>query len=130
MADPRRAGEVLDRLRALGVRLSLDDFGTGHSSLAYLKRLPLDEVKIDRAFVSGIVGDEQRRADRALDDRPRAQPRARGRRRGRRGGATCCERLRSLRCHEAQGFHLSRPLPPERWSSGSRSWRPAAPQPV
>src|SRR5204863_464716 len=43
MADPHRAISVLERLRALGVRLSLDDFGTGHSSLAYLKRLPLDE---------------------------------------------------------------------------------------
>ena len=58
MADPRRAMAILERLRALGVRLSLDDFGTGHSSLSYLKRLPLDEVKIDRSFVMGMTDDD------------------------------------------------------------------------
>ena len=58
MADPRRAMAILERLRALGVRLSLDDFGTGHSSLSYLKRLPLDEVKIDRSFVMGMTEDD------------------------------------------------------------------------
>jgi diguanylate cyclase (GGDEF)-like protein len=110
MGDPRRAGEVLERLRALGVRLSLDDFGTGHSSLSYLKRLPLDELKIDRAFVSGIVGDDHDalivRSTIDLARNLGLEVVAEGVE-----GADVMARLRSLRCDEAQGFHLSRPLP-------------------
>ena len=112
MADPRRANEVLERLRALGVRLSLDDFGTGQSSLAYLKRLPLDEVKIDRAFVSGMAGDtSDALIVRSTIDLARdlgLEVVAEGVE-----GEEVLERLRVLRCHEAQGFHLSRPLPPD-----------------
>ena len=62
MADPARTLSILDRLRSLGVGLSLDDFGTGHSSLAYLRQLQVDELKIDRSFVTDMVHDGQNAA--------------------------------------------------------------------
>jgi diguanylate cyclase (GGDEF)-like protein len=54
MSDPARAMASLTRLHELGVRLAIDDFGTGYSSLSYLRRLPVDELKIDRSFVVGL----------------------------------------------------------------------------
>jgi EAL domain-containing protein (putative c-di-GMP-specific phosphodiesterase class I) len=54
MADPQRAVDVLARISATGVHISIDDFGTGQSSLGYLKRLPINELKIDRSFVAGM----------------------------------------------------------------------------
>ncbi len=62
MADPARVREVVTRLDELGVRLAIDDFGTGYSSLTYLKRLPVDVLKIDRSFVTGMTADESDRA--------------------------------------------------------------------
>ncbi|MEZ5167810.1 MAG: EAL domain-containing protein [Acidimicrobiales bacterium] len=55
MLDPDSAVEVLTRVRSLGVEVAVDDFGTGFSSLARLKHLPVDALKIDRSFVNGIV---------------------------------------------------------------------------
>jgi diguanylate cyclase (GGDEF)-like protein len=110
MADPLRASDVLDRVRALGVRLSLDDFGTGHSSLAYLKRLPLDEVKIDRSFVSGMTEDEN---DMVIVRSTIDLARNLGLVVVAEGveSAEIMDELAALNCDTAQGFHLSRPLP-------------------
>jgi EAL domain-containing protein (putative c-di-GMP-specific phosphodiesterase class I) len=58
MSDSADAVEVLDNMKRYGVRLSVDDFGTGYSSLAYLKRFPLDALKIDRAFIRHITTDQ------------------------------------------------------------------------
>ena len=58
MADPKRATATLDRLAELGVELSIDDFGTGYSSLSHLKRLPVNEIKIDKSFVMNMDADE------------------------------------------------------------------------
>jgi len=55
MSDPDRALATLSGLSELGVRLSVDDFGTGYSSLAHLRRLPIDELKIDRSFVTPML---------------------------------------------------------------------------
>jgi EAL domain-containing protein (putative c-di-GMP-specific phosphodiesterase class I) len=57
MADPVRSKQVLADLRALGLRLSVDDYGTGYSSLAYLQELAVDELKLDKSFVMRMTQD-------------------------------------------------------------------------
>jgi diguanylate cyclase (GGDEF)-like protein len=59
MADPERGRTVLGELRALGVRTSIDDYGTGYSSLAYLRGLPADELKLDRSLTADVAGDRR-----------------------------------------------------------------------
>jgi diguanylate cyclase (GGDEF)-like protein len=113
MSDPERALPVLRRLHALGVVLAVDDFGTGYSSLAYLRQLPVDEVKIDKSFVLGMGSDLGDLAvvrsivelghslglivvaEGVEEDAARDQ-------------------LVEMGCHVAQGYLISRPLSEER----------------
>jgi diguanylate cyclase (GGDEF)-like protein len=110
MSDPQRVTEVLAALRALGVRLSLDDFGTGQASLAYLKQLPLDEVKIDRAFITGMTDDD---GDAVIVRSTIDLARNLGLEVVAEGveSEDVLEALVDLRCNSVQGFYLSRPLP-------------------
>lgn len=109
MDDPTRALETLERLHALGVRLSVDDFGTGYSSLAYLKKLPVRELKIDRAFVMHMVTDRDDavlvRSTIELGHTLGLEVVAEGVE-----DADSLAMLEALGCDEAQGYFISKPL--------------------
>jgi EAL domain-containing protein (putative c-di-GMP-specific phosphodiesterase class I) len=121
MTDPERALATLSRLSDLGVRLSVDDFGTGYSSLANLRLLPIDELKIDRSFVSPMLQEENdliivrstinlghdlglRIIAEGVEDEP------------------TLESLATLGCDLAQGYHMAKPMSAssfEQWLSES-----------
>ncbi len=126
MADPNRALAVLDRLSEMGVRLAIDDFGVGYSSLGYLKRLPVDEIKIDKSFVLGMTHDE----GDAVIVRSTIDL---GRNLGLGVVAEGVEndeawaQLALLGCDRVQGYGLSRPLPAETLTRWLAEWVGAAP---
>jgi EAL domain-containing protein (putative c-di-GMP-specific phosphodiesterase class I) len=110
MSDSPRAIEQLERLHDIGVRLSIDDFGTGYSSLSYLKRLPVDEVKIDRSFVSSLASDDSDAAIvRSVIDlgaNLSLHVVAEGVE-----DADTWSRLVDMGCELAQGYYLGKPMP-------------------
>jgi diguanylate cyclase (GGDEF)-like protein len=110
MADPFRALSVLKRLHEMGTKLSIDDFGTGYSSLAYLKRLPVDAVKIDKSFVLNMVDDEN---DAAIVRSTIDLARNLGLAVVAEGveNEAIWETLARLGCDFAQGHYLSKPMP-------------------
>jgi diguanylate cyclase (GGDEF)-like protein len=125
-----RVEEVIDRmeqLHLLGVHFSLDDFGTGYSSLSYLKRLPLDEVKIDRSFVRDLVDDSN---DAAIVQAILVMSRTLGLRVVAEGVETEAQRdfLLLHGCPVFQGYLFGRPAPIAQWTSGqSRGVAPVSP---
>ena len=112
MADVTRTRAILVRLAALGVRLSVDDFGTGYSSLAYLSRLPVAEIKIDRSFVQQMGAEE---ADAAIVRSTIDLGHSLGLQVVAEGveDRETWDALALLGCDLAQGYYLSRPMPAE-----------------
>jgi diguanylate cyclase (GGDEF)-like protein len=115
MGDAARCMEVLQRLHDLGVKLSIDDFGTGYSSMAYLRRLPVDELKIDRSFVLGMTTTAHDavlvRTAIDLGHNLGLTVVAEGVE-----GAEHVSALRDLGCDIAQGYHYARPMGGEQMS--------------
>jgi diguanylate cyclase (GGDEF)-like protein len=110
MADPEYAIRVLDRLATASIGISIDDFGTGHCSLSYIKKLPANEIKIDRSFVMDMNQDPNDmvivRATIGLAHNMGLSVIAEGVE----DDATL-KNLRALGCDKAQGYHIARPLP-------------------
>ena len=110
MEDPQGAVENLTGLADMGLELALDDYGTGHSSLTYLKRLPLSELKIDRSFVSNFTGDQ---TDALIISSTIELSHSLGMRVVAEGVETEADwlGLQVLGCDIAQGYFLGRPMP-------------------
>lgn len=132
MHDAELATATLDRLRALGVRISIDDFGTGYSSLSRLRKLPVHEVKIDRSFVIDLAGsDDARLLVKGIIDLAHAlrlEVVAEG-------VETVAQRDELLRlgCDALQGYLFARPMGAEAletWVSEHRHWRGPASWPA
>jgi diguanylate cyclase (GGDEF)-like protein len=110
MADWVRARAVLDEMRNLGVLVSIDDFGTGYSSLSYLRDLPVDQLKLDRTFISRMEDDAPAaalvRSTVSLAHSLGLEMVAEGVE-----SARVLDQLRSFGCDQAQGYHIGRPMP-------------------
>jgi EAL domain-containing protein (putative c-di-GMP-specific phosphodiesterase class I) len=110
MGDAEHNVDVLSRLQDLGVSIAIDDFGTGYSNLGYLKRFPVDMLKVDKSFVDGL-GENQEAT--AIVEAVVSLSRAMGMQTIAEGIETTgqAELLRALGCELGQGYYFSKPLP-------------------
>jgi EAL domain-containing protein (putative c-di-GMP-specific phosphodiesterase class I) len=110
MTDPEAALNFMKRLKAIDIRFSIDDFGVGYTSLSYLKKLPVDTLKIDKSFVINMTKNENDsiivRSTIDLAKNLGLKVVAEGVE-----NQDALEQLLNLGCHEAQGYFISRPLP-------------------
>ena len=123
MNDPEAAVRTLQRMKTWGVRLSVDDFGTGYSSLAYLKRFPLDALKIDRAFIRDITTDPD---DAAITLAIIGLAHSMKLTVVAEGVETEAQLayLRARGCDEMQGYYFARPMPPAECARAlAEGWR-------
>jgi diguanylate cyclase (GGDEF)-like protein/PAS domain S-box-containing protein len=120
MHDPDYTIAILSDLNALGHRIAIDDYGTGYSSLAYLQRLPVDELKIDSSFIFPMLQDEDSaiivRSTIALAHTLGKSVTAEGVE-----SASLAEALSALECDLLQGYHFSKPLPAEEFAAWFRA---------
>lgn len=116
MSDPKQAIQVLTQLDAMGINISVDDFGTGFSSLAYLKQLPIDELKIDKSFVMDMLKNDN---DAVIVRSTIDLAHNLGMRIVAEGveSQEMLDLLEILSCDFAQGYHISRPIPGAEFSA-------------
>jgi diguanylate cyclase (GGDEF)-like protein len=125
MSDPERALATVNQLSQLGVRLAVDDFGTGHSSLANLRRLPIDELKIDRSFVTPMLTDEN---DLIIVRSTINMAHGLGLKTIAEGveDASTLSELMDLGCDQAQGYYFSKPVPADQFIAWADSFQAAS----
>ena len=118
MIDPRHAREVLDALGRLGLKIAVDDYGTGYCALAYLRDLPIDELKIDRSFIVLVTADPRSAAivrstielAHALGLKVVAEGVE---------DQAALDALAAVGCDYAQGYHFSRPVPGDAFAAST-----------